>query len=191
VLSDSEKQDLVSEIFDLTGTKVGIDDPLFVAVLLQAKSIKVASAELNLTVQQSLAKAQASYTAVIDRGTAAFLEAADITRRANAREFDKMIGKAQGAALGEVPAIKRELEKITHTLVAKLRREGSRTAEIGMSLTTLLGTITLCVASGFAAGYFWFGSPASFHTTLFSFGAGHAGSVQQPTPAQANQGQHK
>ena len=102
-----------------------------------------------------------------------------------------MIGKAQGAALGEVPAIKRELEKITHTLVAKLRREGSRTAEIGMSLTTLLGTITLCVASGFAAGYFWFGSPASFHTTLFSFGAGHAGSVQQPTPAQANQGQHK
>jgi len=65
VLSDSEKQDLVSEIFDLTGTKVGIDDPLFVAVLLQAKSIKVASAELNLTVQQSLAKAQASYTHLV------------------------------------------------------------------------------------------------------------------------------
>ena len=65
MLSDSEKQDLVSEIFDLTGTKVGIDDPLLVAVLLQAKSIKVASAELNLTVQQSLAKAQASYTHLV------------------------------------------------------------------------------------------------------------------------------
>ena len=105
--------------------KAGKDYPLLVAVLMQTKSMRAASDQLNRTLDQSLTRAQASYTAVIDRGTAALLEATDLIRRAKVREFEKMIGKAQGRRLGEVPAIKRDLERFTNTLIAKLRKEGS------------------------------------------------------------------
>lgn len=117
MISDDEKNALLVEIFELTGQKVGPDDPLVAAALFYTERLRLVSNEHQAAVQALAQQVTGDFTAAVERSVAALATAASSERLAAQRDFTQMLKKAQHVAHGEVPGIKRDLEKFSQGLM--------------------------------------------------------------------------
>lgn len=155
MLSNDDKQKILVEIFELTGQKVGPDDPLVAAALFYTECLRRVSREHHAAVEALALKVAEDFAKSIDRSVASLATAADTERLAASNNYASIIKKAQHATYVEVPGIKRDFEKFAERLMGELRKKATPPAEIGLSLRTLLGVILVSAAGGVVAGFLW------------------------------------
>lgn len=159
MVSESEKQELVVEIFSLTGFKLDVDDPVTLAALFYSEKLRMATAQHQAATDAMLEKWEARISVDVEQAVQRLAAAATIERANDKRDYAAMIKQSRLAAHGEVPGIKREFENFADGLIRQLRKKAASPAEIGMSLRALLGAIFVAGSAGFVAGYFWFCQP--------------------------------
>lgn len=155
MLSDDDKHEILVEIFELTGQKVGPDDPLVAAALFYTECLRRVSREHQAAVEALALKVAEDFAKAIDRSVASLATAADTERLAASNNYSSIIKRAQHATYAEVPGIKRDLEKFAERLMGELRKKAAPPVEVGLSLRALLGVILVAAGGGVAAAYFW------------------------------------
>lgn len=156
---DDDKNKILVEIFELTGQKVGPDDPLVAAALFYSACLRRVSFEHQAEVKALAIQLKQDFSQAIESSVASLANVASAERVATHKNFASIIKAAQNVTAREVPGIKRELEKFAESLIRDIRKKATPPAEIEMSLRALLGAVFLAASAGVVAGYFWFFQP--------------------------------
>jgi hypothetical protein len=155
MISESDKQEMVVEIFSLTGLKLDVDDPVTLAALFYCEKLRMATAEHQMASDTMLKKWEARIDFDVANAVRMLAAAATAERANDKCEYAAMITQARLATHGELPVIKRDIEKFAEGLMRQMRKKASPQAEVGMSLRALLGAISVAAIGGGVVAFFW------------------------------------
>lgn len=160
-----EQQRIVVEIFEITGYKVLPDDPVVVASLFYSEQLRTISQKHEKRIQSIFDRAledmdaktaafKSHFAAEVSRATAEVVLKAASDRKATEKQFLEMINVAKISASGEVPAIKRDIERF----VADLKRTiaPSENGSFKITLRSFCASLTLSALASFLAASIWF-----------------------------------
>ena len=156
-ISEEEMRKLLVDIFDLTGERVGLDDPVTVAALFHSERFKAVTREYEERIEVLFQSFENRVDTALAQGVESLGRAASEERRQTNAQYRQMIEHARQAANGEVPAIKRELEKFARSVFRGpdgIRKVHGYTGLTGLGL---LGSALVIGAAGFFAGALWIG----------------------------------
>lgn len=152
----ADTKSLVGEIFQLTGQKVEVDDPIVVAALIHSQLIRRAGQDAMTAIQAAVTQS------LSDLGEAVKAErqaAADIGR-ATAEAYTQIIAAARAAGEAEVPKMHTQFVNIAQDVLQQVRKEASASAPYGWKIKVSMGIAGLVLLGGLAGGIVgaaWFG----------------------------------
>jgi hypothetical protein len=147
----SEVEELLVNIFELTGQKVTLDDPVVVAALLQSALLKRAGSEAAALVTDATVKVVAELTEAVkvERQQAANLD------RTVANAFQQITDGAKKVGDQELTTIQVRFSRMASETLEQVRREAAKRAPGGLlwKLTAMFcGGLAVGVVIGFAVG---------------------------------------
>lgn len=155
----SDSKSLVTEIFQMTGQKVELDDPIVVAALVHSQLIRRAGHDAMTAIQSAVDKI------LIDLGEAVRSErqAASDIGRATAEAYTQIVSVARAATDAEVPKMHAQFVNIAQDVLQQVRKEASAAAPYGWKIKAALSAAGLVLLGGLAGGIIgasWFGKAA-------------------------------
>ena len=155
-MNPEEQKHLVGEIFNLTGQKVEVDDPIVVAALIHSQLIRRAGQDAMQSIQSAV---DASIEQLAEAVKAERQAAADIGQ-ATTNAYKQIVAAANAASEAELPRIKTQLLQITHDALQEVRKEAAQAAPYGWKVKvaiSLAGIVLLGALAGGIIGATWFG----------------------------------
>jgi hypothetical protein len=149
------QKSLAVELFELTGYKVGIDDPSIIAALFFSERIRAMQSAHHKLIEGSLAENRAQMQVAIDAAVKQLARQADSGRAKLEVQYSEILSVAKNAAHNEVPVIKRDLAKFA----AELRKASLPKPKdtFTMTLAALGGSMALTALGSVLATAIWFG----------------------------------
>ncbi|MBY0242379.1 MAG: hypothetical protein K2X55_24000 [Burkholderiaceae bacterium] len=179
-VSVEEKQRLCENVFELTGCKLDIDDPVVVAAFFFSKQMRSVAAENLKATDDLLLESEQRF----DRRTqlaSARLEALFVKHLASVRV--EMRDVAVSALTHAMPTVRTNLEELVkqanRSSEGVISKHGHR-----VSSRAMLGSGLLIAAASFFAGYLWSQAPLEQLTTRISVERG-AGALTKAAPTTA------
>lgn len=150
---DETLRKLLVEIFEVTGHKVTLDDPVVAAALLQSKLLRRAGDEAADSLREAVVKvvAELAEAVRVERETAGNLD------RTVASAFAQITEGAKKAGDQELATMQARFARVATETIDQVRREAASVAPGGLRwryAATLLAGVTLGLATGFLLGAF-------------------------------------
>lgn len=157
--TSSELKELVGEIFQLTGQKVGFDDPIVVAALIHSQLIRRAGHDAMTSIQSAVDKVLVDLAeAVKDERKAA----ADISQ-ATASAYQQVVIAAKAATESEGPKMQAQFISIAQDVLQQVKKEAGAAAPAGWKIKVGLALSSVVLLGGLAGvviGSTWYGKPS-------------------------------